>query len=102
VPHTNLVGYEGSLLTDEAAVLCIENVGGGDLFTLLERRGPFAPEQARIYIGEICLALGHLHSLDIIHRDVTVRTRATTHTCTAAAVPKMSPRPRSRHLCHAE
>jgi serine/threonine protein kinase len=71
VPHANLVGFEGEFLTTEAACLCIEAVGGGELFSLLQTHGPFAPEHARIYIGEVCLALGHLHALDIIKRDVT-------------------------------
>jgi serine/threonine protein kinase len=82
VPHVNLLGFEGLLLTAAAACLCLEAVSGGDLFTLLQTHGPFAPEQARIYVGEVCLALGHLHSLDIIHRNVTVRIHAGTHTHT--------------------
>ena len=76
-PHAFLVGFEGALLTTDAACLCMEAVGYLDLFTLLdETHGPFAPEHARVYIGEITLALGHLHAFDIIHRNVKVRTEA--------------------------
>jgi serine/threonine protein kinase len=75
-PHAFIVGFKCALVTAQAVCICMENVGGGDLFTLLERHGPFAPEHARIYVGEVALAVGHLHALDIIHRSLTVRTRA--------------------------
>eukprot|EP00967_Tisochrysis_lutea_P158661 scaffold325156_cov57-Tisochrysis_lutea.AAC.2 len=45
-------------------------VGGGDLFTLLEKRRRFPEEWARVYAGEIALALQHLHEEGIIFRDL--------------------------------
>jgi len=70
-PHAFIVGFKCALVAAQAVCICMENVGGGDLFTLLERHGPFAPEHARIYVGEVALAVGHLHALDIIHRSLT-------------------------------
>jgi len=71
VPHAFVVGFHGALLAAEGPALCIDHAGGGDLFTLLQRHGPFAPEHARIYVGQICLALEHIHSFDVIHRNLT-------------------------------
>ncbi|KAJ9578920.1 hypothetical protein L9F63_004877, partial [Diploptera punctata] len=45
-------------------------VGGGELFTHLHQRDRFTEDEVRIYIGEITLAIGHLHSLGIIYRDI--------------------------------
>jgi len=50
--------------------LCMDNVGGGDLYSLIQRHGPFAPEATKAYVAEIVLALAHLHSFDVVHRDV--------------------------------
>ena len=38
-------------------------VSGGELFTHLYQREHFTEDQVRIYIGEIILALGHLHKV---------------------------------------
>ena len=48
----------------------MEVVGGGNLFSLICSHGPFEPSYARCYVGELTLALAHLHSLDFMHRDV--------------------------------
>ena len=45
-------------------------MGGGDLFTLLEQNGRFTEEWTRIYAAEIVLALEHVHSQQIIYRDL--------------------------------
>jgi serum/glucocorticoid-regulated kinase 2 len=43
---------------------------GGELFYRLKREGRFSPERVRLYTAEIALGLGHLHSLDMIYRDL--------------------------------
>ncbi|CAG5101171.1 Similar to RPS6KA5: Ribosomal protein S6 kinase alpha-5 (Gallus gallus) [Cotesia congregata] len=45
-------------------------VNGGELFTHLYQRDHFTEDQVRIYIGEIIIALEHLHKLGIIYRDI--------------------------------
>ena len=40
------------------------------MFTHLYRMGPFSEAQARCYVSEMALALGHLHSLGIVYRDI--------------------------------
>ena len=43
---------------------------GGELFYRLKREGRFSIERVRLYTAEIALGLGHLHSLDMIYRDL--------------------------------
>ena len=43
---------------------------GGEMFTHLYRLGPFSEPHTRLYVSEVALALGHLHSLGIIYRDI--------------------------------
>ena len=43
---------------------------GGELFYRLKREGRFSIERVRLYSAEIALGLGHLHSLDMIYRDL--------------------------------
>ena len=45
-------------------------VNGGELFTHLYQREKFTENEVRIYIGEIILALEHLHKNGIIYRDI--------------------------------
>lgn len=43
---------------------------GGELFFHLKAKRRFSEDVARIYVGEIALALGHLHSLGVVYRDL--------------------------------
>lgn len=43
---------------------------GGELFYRLKREGRFSVERVRLYSAEIGSGLGHLHSLDMIYRDL--------------------------------
>ena len=43
---------------------------GGDLFTRMAKKNVFSEMETRFYTAEITLALGHLHSLGIIYRDL--------------------------------
>ncbi len=45
-------------------------VNGGELFTHLYQREKFSENEVRVYIGEIVLALEHLHKNGIIYRDI--------------------------------
>ncbi|XP_068178785.1 ribosomal protein S6 kinase beta-2-like isoform X2 [Antennarius striatus] len=50
--------------------LILECLSGGELFMQLEKEGIFMEDTACFYLGEITLALGHLHSNGIIYRDL--------------------------------
>ena len=69
-PHPFVVRHLFSHVDDTFLFLGMENVGGGDMFTLLQRMGPLPPEFAKVYTAEMVLALGHVHSFDIIYRDL--------------------------------
>lgn len=48
----------------------MEYCPGGDLGKLLKRKGRIEEKIARLYIGQIILAIEHLHSKHIIFRDL--------------------------------
>ena len=56
--------------TEAKLHLILEYVRGGELFTHLFKREHFTELECRFYIGEITLALEHLHKLGIIYRDI--------------------------------
>ncbi|GAA5913063.1 uncharacterized protein JCM6883_000505 [Sporobolomyces salmoneus] len=56
---------------DEANLyLLLEYVQGGELFSHLRRAGRFSADVTRFYIANLVLALEHLHSQNIIYRDL--------------------------------
>ncbi|XP_056630842.1 ribosomal protein S6 kinase alpha-5-like isoform X1 [Diorhabda sublineata] len=65
-----LVTLHYAFQTDAKLHLILDYVAGGELFTHLYQREHFTEDEVRIYIGEIILALEHLHSLGIIYRDI--------------------------------
>jgi len=65
-----LVTLHYAFQTDAKLHLILDYVNGGELFTHLYQRERFTEAQVRIYIGEIILALEHLHKLGIIYRDI--------------------------------
>lgn len=48
----------------------LEYCGGGELFNLLSKKRYFTEDQTRFYAAQILLAIEHLHSKDIIYRDL--------------------------------
>jgi serine/threonine protein kinase len=70
--HPFVVGFRFAIVDSTFAYLAMDNVGGGDMYSLLQRHGPFPPRAARVYVAEVVLALAHLHSFDVVHRDVKV------------------------------
>ncbi|XP_044577160.1 ribosomal protein S6 kinase alpha-5-like isoform X1 [Cotesia glomerata] len=65
-----LVTLHYAFQTDAKLHLILDYVNGGELFTHLYQRDHFTEDQVRIYIGEIIIALEHLHKLGIIYRDI--------------------------------
>lgn len=65
-----LVTLHYAFQTDSKLHLILDYVSGGELFTHLYQRDHFTEEEVRIYVGEIILALEHLHRLGIIYRDI--------------------------------
>ncbi|XP_028573545.2 ribosomal protein S6 kinase alpha-5 [Podarcis muralis] len=65
-----LVTLHYAFQTDAKLHLILDYINGGELFTHLSQRERFTEDEVRIYIGEIVLALEHLHKLGIIYRDI--------------------------------
>ncbi|XP_071450098.1 ribosomal protein S6 kinase alpha-5-like [Hetaerina americana] len=65
-----LVTLHYAFQTEAKLHLILDYVSGGELFTHLYQREHFTEDEVRIYIGEIILALEHLHKLGIIYRDI--------------------------------
>ncbi|KAG2464492.1 KS6B2 kinase, partial [Polypterus senegalus] len=70
VKHPFIVDLMYAFQTGGKLYLILECLSGGELFMQLEREGIFMEDMASFYLGEITLALGHLHSNGIIYRDL--------------------------------
>ncbi|CAI9742841.1 S6 kinase beta-1-like [Octopus vulgaris] len=70
VKHPFIVKLMYAFQTGGKLYLILEYLPGGELFTQLEKEGIIMEDSACFYLGEICLALEHLHSLGIIYRDL--------------------------------
>jgi len=69
--HPFVVEYRFAMHEEHRLHLGMEHLPNGDVCDLLLARGEGLPEAwARIYAIEVALALGHVHSHDIMHRDV--------------------------------
>ena len=70
VKHNFIVDLIYAFQTHNKLYLILEYLGGGELFMLLDKEGIFMEDTASFYLGEITLALEHLHSNGIIYRDL--------------------------------
>lgn len=70
VNHKFIVTMHCSFQTKEKLFIIMDFLAGGELFLRLGREGIFMEGTAAFYLGEIVLALEHLHSKGILHRDL--------------------------------
>ena len=76
MPHRNVIGFFLGLIKHPFIVnlhyafqtrgnlfLILEYIQGGELFMMLEREGILPEDKSAMYLAQIVLALGHLHSL---------------------------------------
>lgn len=68
LPSSNLAALDPSL----HPALPRPPTQGGEYFSHLKARGRLGEEGARLYAGEVLLMLEHLHSRDIVYRDLKV------------------------------
>ncbi|XP_074539515.1 serine/threonine-protein kinase Sgk2b [Halichoeres trimaculatus] len=68
--HPFLVGLHFSFQTSNMLYFVLDYVNGGELFYHLQREGSFPEHRAAFYAAEMLMALGYLHSLDIVYRDL--------------------------------
>jgi len=70
IDHPFIVRMQCSFQTREKLFIIMDFLAGGELFLRLGREGVFLERTAAFYLGEIILALEHLHSRGILHRDL--------------------------------
>ncbi|XP_043972477.1 serine/threonine-protein kinase Sgk2b [Gambusia affinis] len=68
--HPFLVGLHFSFQTPKTIYFVLDFANGGELFYHLQREGSFPEPRAAFYAAEIAAALGYLHSLSIVYRDL--------------------------------
>eukprot|EP00746_Dinoflagellata_sp_MGD_P133275 gnl/MRDRNA2_/MRDRNA2_66970_c0_seq1.p1 gnl/MRDRNA2_/MRDRNA2_66970_c0~~gnl/MRDRNA2_/MRDRNA2_66970_c0_seq1.p1 ORF type:complete len:421 (+),score=66.08 gnl/MRDRNA2_/MRDRNA2_66970_c0_seq1:102-1364(+) len=71
IEHPFVVKLVSSFHDEQSIHLLMEYVRGGDLSSILDTvGGRFTDDQARFYAVEAALAIGYLHSMNILHRDL--------------------------------
>lgn len=65
-----LTGLKYAFHTDEEVCFVMDLMPGGDLESLLTKRGALNESLARFYLAEVVLALRFLHEHGIMHRDL--------------------------------
>ncbi|KAL6065416.1 cytochrome c oxidase subunit 1 [Balamuthia mandrillaris] len=65
-----IVNLYGTFQDDTNLYLLMEYVIGGEMFCHLRRAGRFPNDTARFFAAQVVLALEHLHSKDILYRDL--------------------------------
>lgn len=68
--HPFIVQLAYAFQTPTKLYLVLEYCAGGELFFHLSRAGRFSESRSKFYAGEITLAIGHIHSHDVIYRDL--------------------------------
>ncbi|CAK9023610.1 unnamed protein product [Durusdinium trenchii] len=74
IQHPYIVSLQYAFQTQKHLVLVMQFCPGGNLQQLIQRyrggRDRFPPPLAQLYLGEVLLALKHLHARKIIYRDL--------------------------------
>mgnify|MGYP000095380667 CR=1 FL=1 len=69
--HPNIVRYIDSALESRALLIVMEYVTGGTLYDYLQRQNsPLSEELVLNFFVQIAVALGHIHSKNVLHRDL--------------------------------
>ncbi|KAK3267216.1 hypothetical protein CYMTET_24218 [Cymbomonas tetramitiformis] len=74
VAHPNIVGYFGSFMEDGILNVVMEYADNGSLFQHIQRaKAPFSEQEILSYTAQLVLALDHLHTARILHRDLKTK-----------------------------
>lgn len=65
-----LISLKYSFQTDDKLCFVMEYAHGGELFHHLSNSNSFSEDRVRFYVAEIVSAIGYLHNIGIIHRDL--------------------------------
>jgi len=70
IDHPYLVGMKYAFQAETKLYLILDYVNGGDMFGHLQLVKRFNVDQVRLYAAEMVLAFEHLHTLNIVYRDL--------------------------------
>ncbi|CAK78829.1 unnamed protein product (macronuclear) [Paramecium tetraurelia] len=70
VNHPFLVNLAYAFQTPQKLFFIMQFMKGGELFQHLRMARKFDEKRAKFYVAELLLGLGHLHSKDIVYRDL--------------------------------
>lgn len=70
VNHPNIARLYEYLVTGETACIIMEFIEGDPLDVYLHRKGKLGNEETENIVKQIAAALAHLHSKEILHRDI--------------------------------
>ena len=70
IRHPFIVKMDYAFQSDSKLFFVLEYCPGGELFFYLSQIGRFKEDAARFYASNILLSLHHLHSQDILYRDL--------------------------------
>lgn len=70
IDHPFVIHFRGSFQNQKKLYFVLEYCAGGELFNLITKKKRFSEDQARFYAAQMVLVLEHLHSKDIIYRDL--------------------------------
>eukprot|EP01064_Diplonema_japonicum_P028169 TRINITY_DN4263_c2_g1_i1.p1 TRINITY_DN4263_c2_g1~~TRINITY_DN4263_c2_g1_i1.p1 ORF type:complete len:435 (+),score=87.86 TRINITY_DN4263_c2_g1_i1:97-1401(+) len=70
INHPYIVKLHFAFQTSDKLYLILDFLSGGEVFFHLSQKEKFPEEWARHYTAQIGLAIGYIHSLDIIYRDL--------------------------------
>jgi len=70
IRHPYIVSLHFAFQDQDHLYLVMDYAGGGDLYALIESRGPLPEAWIKVYAAELVLAVQHVHDLDIVYRDL--------------------------------
>lgn len=68
--HPFLVGMEYMFQNETRVYFVMPFIRGGELYKIYQQKKRFNEKTVKFYSAQIALAVGYLHSKDIVHRDL--------------------------------
>lgn len=70
IQHPFIIKLHYAFQTKEKLYMIFDYINGGELFYHLKKEGKFSEKRVKFYAAELVCALSHLHSLNILYRDI--------------------------------
>jgi calcium/calmodulin-dependent protein kinase I len=70
IDHPNIIKYVDDFEDEDNVYVCLELMGGGELFDRIVKKLQYCESEARDLVVAILTAIKHLHDKDIVHRDL--------------------------------